>query len=305
MNLLPENIVNISAASTDEVQLPMINNHNIALDILRLDKIDPVISGNKWFKLKYYLENAVQNGQQRVLTFGGAYSNHIIATACAASKAGVQSIGIIRGEKPAQFSHTLSDAVQLGMQLVFISRDEYNQKNNPAFIEQLKQEYDNPCIIPEGGEGSTGIKGAADIMQLTDAKKYTHVLCAVGTGTMLSGLVTSTTQYQQVVGIAVLKGLINIQLPAISVKDQQRTSILTDDYHFGGYAKKNDTLLNFMNEWYDATGIPTDFVYTGKLLFAVIDLIKKDYFPDRSRLLVIHSGGLQGNKSLPLKTLRF
>ena len=304
MNLLPENIVNISAATTDEVQLPLINNHNIALDILRLDKIHPVISGNKWFKLRYYLDSAVQHGQQRILSFGGAYSNHIIATACAASKAGLQSIGIIRGEKPANLSHTLSDAAQLGMQLVFISRHAYNQKNNPAFIEGLQQEYDNPCIIPEGGEGITGVEGAAGIMQITESKKYTHVLCAVGTATMLSGLVKGTTQHQQVIGIAVVKGIDNMPLPYVAAKDQPRTSIVTD-YHFGGYAKKNNTLLQFMNEWYEETGIPSDFVYTGKLFFAVNDLLKKGYFPATSRVLVIHSGGLQGNRSLPSKTLHF
>jgi len=304
MNLFPENIVNIAAATTDEVRIPLINNHNIALDILRLDKIHPVISGNKWFKLRHYLDGAVQRSQQRVLTFGGAYSNHIIATACAASRAGLQSIGIIRGEKPETLSHTLTDAAQLGMQLVFISRHAYNQKNNPAFIERLQQEYDHPCIVPEGGEGIAGVEGAADIMQLTESKKYTHVLCAVGTATMLSGLVKGTTPHQQVVGIAVLKGMGNMPLPYIAAKDQARTTIVTD-YHFGGYAKKNNVLIDSMNNWYDETGIPADFVYTGKLFFALTDLLKKGYFPATSRLLVIHSGGLQGNKSLPPKTLHF
>ncbi|MEO5590959.1 MAG: pyridoxal-phosphate dependent enzyme [Chitinophagaceae bacterium] len=304
MNLLLENIVNLSAVSTDHIHLPVTINHNIALDILRLDKIHPVISGNKWFKLKYYLEEALQNRQNRVVTFGGAYSNHIIATACAASKAGLKSVGIIRGERPAVLSLTLSAATQLGMELKFVSRETYNQKKNPAFIKQLQREYHNPCIIPEGGEGYTGIKGAAEIAKLAGTENYTHLVCAVGTGTLLSGLAVSAVKQQQVIGIAVLKGFNDWRSAYIAKKEQQRISIITD-YHFGGYAKKDSALLEFMNEWYNETNIPSDFVYTGKLFFAVCDLIKKGYFPKTSRLLVIHSGGLQGNKSLPLKTLVF
>lgn len=304
MNLLLENIVNLSAITTDQVQLPAIDNQNIKLDILRLDKIHPVISGNKWFKLKYYLQDALQNNQKQVITFGGAYSNHIIATACAASKADLTSTGIIRGEKPANLSHTLLDATHYGMQLRFISRALYNQKNDPAFIQQLNQEYDNPCIIPEGGEGRLGIKGAAEILQLADAGEYTHIICALGTGTLLSGLLSSSSENQQVIGIAVLKGFDNWLPTTISEKQKQRLKIITD-YHFGGYAKKDNKLLNFMNEWYTATKVPSDFVYTGKLFFAVRDLIEKGFFPNNSRLLVIHSGGLQGNKSLPPKTLDF
>ena len=304
MDLLPENIVNLPAISTDHVYLPVINNSAIILDILRLDKIDPVISGNKWFKLKYYLEDALQHAQKRVLTFGGAYSNHILATASAASKAGLGSIGIIRGEKPAILSHTLLAAEKWGMQLVFVNREVYNQKKDPAFIAQLSQAYENPCIIPEGGEGKTGIKGAAEILQFAETEKYSHLVCAVGTGTLLSGLAISAAENQQVIGIPVLKGFGNWLPPCMTTSELEKTSVITD-YHFGGYAKMNNVLLDFMNEWYGETNIPSDFVYTGKLFFAVIDLIKKGYFPVTSRLLVIHSGGLQGNKSLPAKTLDF
>ena len=304
MNLLLENVVNLSAVTIDRVPVPAIGNHNIKLDVLRLDKIHPVISGNKWFKLTHYLQEAVQNNQKQVITFGGAYSNHIIATACAASKAGLASIAIIRGEKPANLSHTLLDAAQYGMQLRFISRKLYNQKNDPAFIQQLMQEYGNPCIIPEGGEGGLGIKGAAGILQLADAGEYTHIVCAVGTGTLLSGLLSSSSENQQVIGIAVLKGFDDWLPAAISEMQKKRLKIITG-YHFGGYAKKNNDLFSFMNRWYEATKIPSDFVYTGKLFFAVNDLIEKGFFSNNSRLLVIHSGGLQGNKSLPPKTLDF
>jgi 1-aminocyclopropane-1-carboxylate deaminase len=304
MNLLPENIVNLSAANIERLHLPVLNNHEVILDVLRLDKIDPFISGNKWFKLKYYLAEALQNEQKSVLTFGGAWSNHIVATACAAKKTGLKSIGIIRGEKPAALSHTLLKAMRLDMKLVFVNRELYNQKKDPAFIEQLLQEYDHPCIIPEGGEGETGIKGATEICKIADIENYTHLICAVGTGTLLSGLVMGSLPYQKIIGIPVLKGFDNWIPPALTKQLQERTSI-EPGYHMGGYAKKNDALIDFMNHFYQQTNIPTDFVYTGKLFFSIFDLIKKGYFPKQSRLLAIHSGGLQGNDSLPTGTLIF
>ncbi len=304
MNLLPENIVNLQAISTDRVQLPRIGNAGITLDVLRLDKIDPVISGNKWFKLQYYLEDALASGKKRLLTFGGAYSNHIIATACVARKAGLASIGIIRGERPATLSHTLLDATHWGMQLVFVSREQYQQKNNPAFIEQLRHEYGDACIIPEGGEGEQGVRGAATILNTASSTAYTDILCAVGTGTLLSGLALSAAAHQRVTGLPVLKGFDEWTPGWIPTQARKRTHII-NNYHFGGYAKKNGTLIDFMNDWYLQTGIPSDFVYTGKLFYGVMDLIGKGFFPEASRLLAIHSGGLQGNHSLPAKTLFF
>ena len=303
MHLLPENIVNLSAANTQRVHLPQLDARNMLLDVLRLDKIDPIISGNKWFKLKYYLQQAIQAPQKRLLTFGGAWSNHIVATAAAANKAGLKSIGIIRGERPAILSNALLNAADSGMQLVFISRQEYNQKKDPAFMKKLMEEYDDPFIIPEGGEGEPGIKGAAEIGALADMKQYTHLVCAVGTGTLLRGLLRGSLPGQQIIGIPVLKGFDN-WLPSIGTEEQHRIHILPN-YHFGGYAKKNEPLLAFMNQFYTETNIPTDFVYTGKLFFSIIDLIKKDYFPKDSRLLAFHSGGLQGNNSLPSGTLIF
>jgi len=304
MNLLAENIVNLSLAGTQRLSLPVLVNHDITLDVLRLDKIDPVISGNKWFKLKYYLEEALQQNKKRVLTFGGAWSNHIAATACAVKRTGLDSIGIIRGEKPAVLSHTLIEAANQGMQLVFVSRQLYNQKNNPAFIERLLQEFDHPFIIAEGGEGKTGIKGASEILGLTDVSYYTHILCAVGTGTMLLGIIAGSLPHQQIIGVPVLKGFENWLPAGIDEQTIKRIKI-EPGYHMGGYAKKNNELLDFMNQFYSETSIPLDFVYTGKLFFSAIDLIKKNYFPKQARLLVIHSGGLQGNESLESGLLDF
>jgi 1-aminocyclopropane-1-carboxylate deaminase len=239
-----------------------------------------------------------------LLTFGGAWSNHIIATACAAQRAGLESIGIIRGEAPALHSAALQTASACGMQLVFISREQYNQKNDPAFINELLQEYGNPFIIPEGGEGRPGVKGAGEILDLVNKEDYTHIICAVGTGTQMAGIAGTMTASQQVIGIPVLKGFDKWHSPFILKETMPRAHILPM-YHMGGYAKRNDALLKFMNGFYEETGIPTDWVYTGKLFFAIADLLKKNYFPAGSRLLAIHSGGLPGNNSLEPGTLNF
>jgi len=269
--------------SIDNVNLQSLDQHSIQMDVLRLDKIHPVISGNKWFKLKEYLTIAITEGRRHLVTFGGAWSNHIIAAACAAHHAGLSSTGIIRGEKPANPSPTLRGAEEYGMQLEFISRSAYRQKEEPAFLASLTARYPNAIIIPEGGAGQPGIKGSMDILRGIDSSPYFHILCAVGTGTTYKGLMAAAAPGQEVIGI----------------------SVLTAPYHFGGYARHTPELLNFMNSWYHATGIPSDIVYTGKLFYAAVDMVRKGLFPPHSRLLLIHSGGLQGNRSLPPGSLDF
>lgn len=276
-----------------------------AVDVLRLDKLHPLVSGNKWFKLKEYLALA-RTRRQTVLTFGGAFSNHIVATAAAAQLSGLACIGIIRGEETAQLSHTLLQAKEMGMQLFFISREAYRQKEIPPVIFQ----HYSPsalCIIPEGGYGAEGVAGARDILQQHPTNSYTHILLAVGTGTTLAGLTLAALPHQQVVGIVVLKNLhglqkeINFFLPT----EKQQQFRLLHDYHFGGYAKKNPQLFDFMNGFYRHTGVPTDFVYTGKAFFAADALLQAGWFPPGSKLLLVHTGGLQGNLSLPKGTLIF
>jgi 1-aminocyclopropane-1-carboxylate deaminase len=300
MHLFPGVNVDIAAATADKVQLPVLTEHGVALSVLRLDKIHPVISGNKWFKLVYHLQEAQQSKAEGLLTFGGAYSNHIIAVACAAAGLGLKSIGIIRGERPRQLSHTLQEAIGYGMLLDFASRASYKTKTSADFTGAPAEGYAGYYVIPEGGSSPLGIKGSAEILNLVNKSSFSHILCATGTATMFRGIAHSALPGQQaVIGIPVLKGedgFQAIQLPY--------SHILTG-YHFGGYARKTTALLDFMNYFYDATGIPTDFVYTGKLLFATLDLVKKGYFPRGSQLLVIHSGGLQGNRSLPAGTLHF
>ena len=272
--------------------------------LLRLDKIHPVISGNKWFKLRFYIEEAIANKKSTVLTYGGPWSNHIVATAAACKLNGLQSIGMIRGERPAQFSSTLTSAMDYGMKLNFLTRADYKKRHIPINLLESPEIY----TINEGGYGVTGALGAASIGDCYKKDDFTHICCAVGTGTMMAGLIKSALPGQEVVGISVLKN--NTQLDEevkVLLADSEKTKPykIIHTYHFGGYAKYQPALTDFMNDFYQLTSIATDFVYTGKLLFGIYDLARKNYFPRGSRILVIHSGGLQGNNSLPANTLIF
>lgn len=274
----------------------------VQVRVLRLDKFDPVISGNKWFKLRFYLEEAIQRQKKGLITFGGAWSNHIVATAAACQQQKLQSIGIIRGEEPVNWSQALLDAKQAGMQLYFIPREDYSAKHVPSFIHELKNEY---LLVPEGGYGADGAKGASTILDLP-SQLFTHYVCAAGTGTMTAGLINAAPPNSEVAGISVLKNNHSLEpmITDLLQASPARWSLL-HDYHFGGYAKHKPALLAFMNSFFERTQIPTDFVYTGKLFYAVDDLIRQSFFPAGSRILVIHSGGLQGNRSLPKGTLNF
>ena len=280
---------------------------NISTDVLRLDRLHPVISGNKGFKLKGYLQHAQQLSADPIITFGGAWSNHLIATAYAAREAGLNSIGIVRGERPPVLSATLSSALGYGMHLEFISRKDYAEKTSPHFLHQLSLRYPGAYIIPEGGAGPLGIRGCEEILFMIDSSNYTHILCAVGTGTMFLGLVRASLPDQTVVGVPVLKGVdpIAAAKPSILTPEQSERACLLHGYHFGGYGRHPQELLNFMNEFYLETDIPSDIVYTGKLFYALRQSIRTDHFPESARLLVIHSGGLQGNLSLKPGILEF
>ncbi len=293
--------IHLSTITTDKIAWPVLEERDIEADMLRLDKIHPFVSGNKWFKLRYYLEEARQQNKKRIVTFGGAWSNHIIATAAACQLQGIACTGIIRGERPSVLSAALQQAGELGMEFIFVSREDYTAGSIP---DELKAE-DN-YLIRAGGYGEPGARGASEILDYCDKEKYTHICCAVGTGTMLAGLADAALPNQQVTGISVLKN--NFQpeddVKKLSQKEHNNFRII-HDYHFGGYAKYDEPLIRFMNEFFRQTAIPADFVYTGKLCFAVMDLAKKKFFPACSRILLIHSGGLTGNLSLKKGLLIF
>ncbi|HUQ96757.1 MAG TPA: pyridoxal-phosphate dependent enzyme [Chitinophagaceae bacterium] len=277
----------------------------VSLHALRLDEIHPIISGNKWFKLKAYLADAAQQGKQTILTFGGAYSNHILATAALCAASGFSSIGIIRGEKPNPLSPTLADAAQYGMHFHFISREAYRLKQIPEEAYGLLKKLD-VYVINEGGYGDKGREGSMDILKSCDTENYTHIIAAVGTGTMLSGLVCAALPTQEIIGISVLKKAFSVAAEIQNLlPPQTRPFTLLHDFHFGGYAKHTPLLLQFMNDWFTETCIPTDFVYTAKTFYAADALINAGYFKKGSRVLVVQSGGLQGNRSLPAGALQF
>lgn len=277
------------------------------IHVLRLDKIHPVVSGNKWFKLKYHLQHALEDNHHTIMSFGGAYSNHIVATAFAARSVGMDSIGIIRAEATSSNNPTLQEARSYGMQLHFISREAYSHKTDPAFIKELKIKFGKAYLIPEGGYGTEGMRGAADILSLTDKSKYSHILCSVGTGTMMAGLIKASLPSQQVIGISSMKGNYSLeqQIKKLLADECNKPFTLLHDHHVGGYARYNETLIAFMNDLYRQTKIPTDFVYSGKLFLALSKLLEKNYFIAKDRILLIHCGGLQGNRSLPAGTLIF
>lgn len=293
--------MNLHFITIDKLLLPAFAEKEVEADVLRLDKIHPLVSGNKWFKLRYYLEEAVLQGKKNILTYGGAWSNHILATAAACKINNLTCLGIIRGEEAPKLSATLIQSRELGMELVFTSREDYQTKKIPEPFSS--KEY---FLIPEGGFGARGAAGAATILDYCTKEKYTHICCASGTGTMTAGLINGSHPSTQIISISVLKNNLSLDnhIQQLLNGKEKRFQVI-HDYHFGGYAKFKPALLTFMNEFYAATKIPTDFVYTAKLFFAVDDLLGNDFFAPGSRLLIIHSGGLQGNASLDKGTLIF
>jgi len=284
------------------IKLETLYRQGISLEVLRIDELHPVISGNKWFKLKYNIEEAKSKGIDTIATFGGAYSNHIVATAFACKALGLKSVGIIRGEEPKVWSHTLLDANNAGMQLIFFSRVDFKNKD---FIKE-KFKSNKWYWVNEGGYGLNGAKGAAEIFNWID-ESYTHIVCATGTGTMMAGLIKAAKPHQTIVGINVLKNnaLIDEIKNLLTDDEKQKSFVLLNDYHFGGYAKHPQALIDFMKTVWLQHQLPTDIVYTSKMMFGIIDLLEKKHFANNSKIIAIHSGGLQGNLSRPLNTLPF
>lgn len=271
--------------------------------VLRLDEIDPVISGNKWYKLVPYIQLAREAGCRRIITAGGAYSNHLVATARAARQAGLQSKAWIRGEKPQHLSPTLQDAMNDGMELLFMERVEYATLNLPAGKMANSDDY----FIPSGGNGMPGVLGAAKILAAADTQPFSHIVGACGTGTMIAGIQYAAAQHQTILGISVLK---NMPEPIPTIQQHLQAlgcERLPEIMHFpyGGYARQQPEVVEFMREAWEKERLPLDFVYTGKLFCAIRQLRDKHYFPMEASILLIHSGGLQGNRSLPTGSLPF
>ena len=287
--------------------LTNLSSSTVEASMLRLDKLHPIVSGNKWFKLRYYIEEAISQSCSTIASFGGPYSNHLVALAYVAKENNVKSIGYVRASKEDTVTLSLQEAQAYGMQLEFIGRTNFQEIKNDLLKTNQHRSIDNSSIyfIDEGGYGSIGAKGAATILN-EHCKHYTTIIAAVGTGTMLAGLINAAEAHQEIIGIPVLKNenTIEDEIKALLINKAASFSLL-HNFHQGGYAKTNPALIAFMNQLWETEKIPTDIVYTGKLLMAVDSLLKENYFKAGSKILVIHSGGLQGNRSLPLGTLLY
>lgn len=290
-----------------KIEATFLKEKEINLFVLRLDLVHPYISGNKWFKLKNNLEEAKRQGKNTLLTFGGAYSNHIIATAAAGKEFGFKTIGIIRGEELASpptplrgrgeqsaKNPVLTFAEECGMELHFVSRKEYRElRANPISLFSL---FPYSYILPEGGTNELAVKGCSEIISLIDVP-FDFICCAVGTGGTITGIISSLKQNQKAIGFSVLKGGeflkndIEKLLHHCQIDSFENWQI-NHDCHFGGYAKKNEELLNFISDFKSNHNIPLDFVYTGKMMFGIFDLIKKNYFKKGATIIAVHTGGL-------------
>lgn len=284
-----------------------LKNPNVSLFVKREDLLHPFVSGNKYRKLKYNLLQAKVENAKTVLTFGGAFSNHIAAVAFAAKKNGLRSIGIIRGEEirsKIDDNPTLSFAQSCGMELDFVSREEYRRKTDSEFFGKMSQKWGDFYMIPEGGTNELAVKGCEEILNKGD-QSFDYVCCAVGTGGTISGLINGAEPHQKVLGFPALKGdFLEEDIRKFAKKENWE---LVTDYHFGGYGKISVELIDFINRFYQENGILLDPIYTGKMFFGIIDLIEKSHFADQSRILAIHTGGIQGiqgmNKKLATQKL--
>jgi len=269
-----------------------------ALDMLRLDLVHPIVSGNKWYKLRLNMKHAIDGGFRSVVTFGGGYSNHLVATAHAAKKFGLPSVGIVRGKYDV-LTPTLEACRAEGMELIFVSQADYENKHEPKWARNLVAHFDELFIIPEGGANEWGRVGAGLINRFVDTK-YTHVILSVGTGTTFAGLRNKLDLKQQMLGFVPMKqgAYLRTHIAEHLPQDKDRNWQLFDEWHFGGFGRWNKELLMFMNAFYTTNSIPLDMVYTGKMMYGLQQMLIADYFDKDDRVLCIHSGGLQGNVSV-------
>ncbi len=289
-----------SEIPVQKIDDPFLKGTGVSLSILRTDLIHPVVSGNKWFKLKYNLIQARAQGKSCLLSFGGPWSNHLHALAEAGHLYNFQTIGLVRGELSSPLNSCLEDAKKAGMLLEGISRSIYREKENPDYLQSLQQRFPDAFVIPEGGANSEGVAGCADLTRYYDEQQFDLVCMACGTGTMLTGLASASAI--PLLGFQVLKGTnyldhqIRTNFLKFGLTSHCNWSI-NDKFHFGGYAKTTEALLRFIKRFERTNEIPLEPVYSGKMLYGLYELIKKrDFFPQNYRIMVVHGGGLQGKR---------
>ncbi len=290
----------------DKISNSFCTERNIELSVLRLDLIQELGGGNKYFKLKYNLEAARKQNKKSLLTFGGAYSNHIAATAQAGKENGFHTIGIIRGEKQLELNPTLAFSTACGMELYYISREEYRLKDSYAFLNTLNEQFNDFYLIPEGGSNELAVRGCSEILE-NEVPFFDCVCCACGTGATLAGLICSLKKHQKAIGFSSLKGGEFLERTVQELLFQSSTNSanpntaganwnINTNYHFGGYGKTNNALFSFAEDFFVTQNIELDFVYTAKMFYGIFDLISTNYFEEGSKILALHTGGLQGNE---------
>ncbi|WP_299059878.1 pyridoxal-phosphate dependent enzyme [uncultured Polaribacter sp.] len=292
-----------------QIFLPILEEKKVALFIKREDLIHSFVSGNKFRKLKYNLQEAKKLKKNAVLTFGGAHSNHIVATAVAGKMVGLKTFGIIRGDElgknitqTLEENATLREAHENGMKFHFVSRELYRQKTSFGFIEKMKNKWGDFYLIPEGGTNGLAVEGCEEILTKED-KQFDYICSSVGTGGTIAGIIKAKKKKQNVLGFPALKGnFLSEEIKKYVIKD--KTWKLQKGYDFGGYAKYDEALIGFINDFNAKTGVLLDPIYTGKMLFGIIDLIKKDTFEQGTKILAIHTGGIQGIQGINKKLVQ-
>ncbi len=291
-----EEILHFQKKSTElqQINLSVVKQAGVQLWFKRDDLISPYLSGNKWRKLKYNLLEAKMKGHHTLLTFGGAYSNHIFSVAAAGKQFGFRTIGVVRGEEHLPLNTTLAYAQQCGMKLHYMDRSTYRTKHLPEVIAPLTAQFGEFYLLPEGGTNALAVKGSAEIVD--EITEFDYICCACGTGGTLAGIISGLKAWQHAIGFSALKGGIFLEkeisqwIPASVKKEQWQ---IETDYHFGGYAKQTPELASFINSFEQDTGILLDQVYTSKMTFGLLDLIRKNTFPKGAQIIAIHTGGLQ------------
>jgi len=270
----------------------------LEITLKREDQLHPLVSGNKFRKLKYNLIEAKKQGHQTLLTFGGPFSNHLAATAAAGKIMGFETIGIVRGEEARKLNPSLQFCQDQSMVLFPVSRADYRLKNEPEFIASLQKKWGNFYLLPEGGTNTLALEGCREILTTAD-KDFEVICCSVGTGGTWAGLVESALPHQEVIGFTALKNHnLENELRKLTTN---KNGLLNHDYTFGGYAKVSPELIDFINIFNKNFKTPLDPVYTGKLLFGIFDLIKNKRWLWGKKILIIHTGGLQGIEGMNQK----
>lgn len=294
-------MIKLQSIPIQPVHLNQLNKRGVTVHVKRDDLLHPQISGNKFYKLKLSLDEAMQLGHSTILTFGGAYSNHLHATAFAGRMLDMKTVGVVRGQYILPLTPTLKDCVKWGMELVPMRKDAYAQKDSTAVIASLESAYPSAYIIPEGGECELGVRGAEAILEGVDQSLYDYIVVACGTGTTVAGIIRAAKPTVKVIGVPVLKNaewmyqVVKSWLPTNEKQTGQWELWLEE--HWGGYAKQPAELMQKISEIYTETSLQLDGVYTGKAFIALLNKIQNGIIPSGSRVLFVHTGGLQGNRS--------